>query len=69
MLHPAPTTHTVRIVGMHPVARLVQGVHSVAIAGDDSLLGPRPSEGAVLCSHKIDPQALRGLGDEGPHVG
>ena len=54
---------------MHPVARLVQGVHSVAIAGDDSLLGPRPSEGAVLCSHKIDPQALRGLGDEGPHVG
>ena len=54
---------------MHPVPRLVKGVHSMAIAGDDSLLRASPSEGAVLRLHKADPQALRRVGDEGPQIG
>lgn len=54
---------------MNPVSRFVQSVHSMSIAGDDSLLRPRPSEGAVLSLHKVDSQALRCVGDEGPKVG
>ena len=61
--------HTVWVVSMHPVARLVQGVHSVAMAADDCLLGARPSEGAVLRLHKAHSQPLRCVGDEAPQVG
>lgn len=39
------------------------------MAADDSLLGARPSEGAVLSLHKVDPQSLWCVGDEAPQVG
>ena len=61
--------HTVWVVSMDPVPRLVQGVHSVAMAADDSLLRPCPSEGAVLRPHKADSQALWCVRDEAPQVG
>lgn len=61
--------HTIWVVSMHPVAGLVQGVHSMAMAADDSLLGARPSEGAVLCLYKAHPQPLGCVGDEAPQVG
>ena len=64
----ASKRHTVGIVSMHPVARLVQDVHSMAMAANDSLLRARPSEGAVLSLHKVDPQSLWCVGDEAPQV-
>lgn len=61
--------HTIWVVSVHPVAGLVQCVHSMAMAADNSLLRACPSEGAVLCLHKAHPQALRCVGDEAPQVG
>ena len=60
---------TIWVISMHPVAGLVQCVDSMAMAADNSLLGARPSEGAVLCLHKAHPQALGRVGDEAPEIG
>ena len=61
--------HTIWVVSMHPVAGFVQGMHSMSMAADDSLLWAGPSESAVLCFHKAHPQPLRRVGDETPQVG
>lgn len=68
-MHLFDDVRTIRVVSMHPVTRLVQCVNSMAMAADNSLLGARPSEGAVLCLHKAHPQALGRVGDEAPEVG
>lgn len=39
------------------------------MAANDSLLGARPSEGAMLSLHKADSQPLWCVGDEAPQVG
>lgn len=59
---------TIWVVCMHPVATLVQGVYSMAMTADDSLLWPSPSECAVLCFHKADSQTLWCVCDEAPQV-